>query len=73
MAAKKLKYEQMVAIKEAVVTVQQLSVAMLSRNMQMPVHNSPTRTIQAEHMHSFQHQVYSASKTLCANNSRALN
>ncbi len=47
---------------EAVVTVQQLSAAML-RNMQM--HNTPTKTIPAEHLHSFQHQVYRARKNLC--------
>jgi hypothetical protein len=62
--SKKLKYEQMVAIRDAVVTVLQLSAAMLCRNMQM--HNSPTKTILADHMSSFQHQVFSASKTLCA-------
>ncbi len=62
--SKKLKYEQMVAIRDAVVTALQLSAAMLRRNMQL--HDSPTKTIQAEHMRSFQHQVYSASKKLCA-------
>jgi hypothetical protein len=54
----------MVAIREVVVTEQQLSAAMLSRSMQM--HNSPTKTIQAEHMCSFQHQVYSTRKKVCA-------
>jgi hypothetical protein len=62
--SKKLKYEQMVAIRDAVVTAPQLSAAMLRRNMQM--HGSPTKTIPAEHLRSFQHQVYRARKTLCA-------
>jgi hypothetical protein len=62
--SKKLKYEQMVAIRDAVVTAPQLSASMLRRNMQM--HDSPTKTIPAEHMRSFQHQVYRARKTLCA-------
>jgi hypothetical protein len=50
--SKKLKYEHMVAIRDAVVTALQRSAAMLRRNMQM--HDSPTKTIQAEHMCSFQ-------------------
>ncbi len=62
--SKKLKYEQIVAIRDAVVTEHQLSAAMHRRNMQM--HDSPTKTIPAEHMRSFQHQVYGASKKLCA-------
>jgi hypothetical protein len=62
--SKKLKYEQMVAIRDAVVSVLQISAAMLCRNMQM--HGSTTKTIPAEHLCSFQHQVYSASKKLCA-------
>ncbi len=62
--SKKLKYEQMVAIRDAVVTAQQLSAAMLRRNMEM--HEKPTKTIPAEHMRSFQHQVYRARKKLCA-------
>jgi hypothetical protein len=53
--SKKLKYEQMVAIRDVVVTAPQLSAAMLRRNMEM--HNSPTKTIPAEHMRSFQHKV----------------
>jgi hypothetical protein len=61
--SKKLKYGQMVAIRDAVVTVPQLSAAMLRRNMEM--HESPTKTIPAEHMRSFQHQFYRASKKLC--------
>jgi hypothetical protein len=32
----------------------------------MEMHDSPTKTIPAEHMLSFQHQVYRASKKLCA-------
>jgi hypothetical protein len=60
--SKKLKYEQMVAIRDAVVTAPQLSAAMLRRNMEM--HESPTKTIPAEHMRSFQHQVYRARKKL---------
>jgi hypothetical protein len=62
--SKKLKYEQMVAIRDAVVTVPQLSAAMLRRNMQ--IYDNPTNTIPAEHMRSFQHQVYLACKNLCA-------
>jgi hypothetical protein len=62
--SKKLKYEQMVAIRDAIVTAQQLSAAMLHRNMQM--HDGPTKTIPAEHIRSFQHQVYRARKKLCA-------
>ncbi len=67
--SKKLKYEQMVAIRDVVVTVQQLSASVLCRNMQM--HNSPTKTIQAEKMPSL--QVYSASKKLCAQQLKGLN
>jgi hypothetical protein len=68
---KKLKYEEMVAIRDAVVTAQQLSAAMLRRNMQM--HDSPTKTIPAEHMCSgFQDQVYRAAKSCVPNNSMAL-
>ncbi len=62
--SKKLKYDQIVAIRDAVVTAHQLSAAMLRRNMEM--HDSPTKTIPAEHMLSFQHQVYRARKKLCA-------
>jgi hypothetical protein len=69
--SKKLKYEQMVAIRDVVVTSQQLSAFMLSRNMQM--HDSSTKTIPAEHMRSFQHQVYRASKTLCAQQLKGFN
>ncbi len=56
--AKTLKYQQLVAIRNAVVTVPQLSAAaaMLRRNMLM--YDSPTKTVQAEHMSSYQHQVY---------------
>ncbi len=54
----------MVAIRDAVVTAPQLSATMLHRNMQL--HDSPTKTIPAEHTRSFKHQVYSASKKLCA-------
>ncbi len=46
------KYEQMVATRDAVVTAPQLSAAMLRRSMQL--HDSPTKTIPAEHMRSFQ-------------------
>ncbi len=60
----KLKYEQMVATRDAVVTAPLLSAAMLRRNMQL--HDGPTKTIPAEHMRSFQHQVYRARKKLCA-------
>jgi hypothetical protein len=69
--SKKLKYEQMIAIRDAVVTAPQLSAAMLRRNMQL--HDSPTKTIPAEHMSSFQHQVYRASKTLCAQQLKGFN
>ena len=31
----------------------------------MQLHDSPTKTIPAEHMRSFQHQVYRARKKLC--------
>jgi hypothetical protein len=51
--SKKLKYDQMVSIRDAVVTAPQLSATMLSRNMQL--HDSVTKTIPAEHMSSFQH------------------
>jgi hypothetical protein len=55
----------MVAIRDVVVTAPQLSAAaMLRRNMQM--HYTPTKTIPAEHMRSFQHQVYRARKQLRA-------
>ncbi len=43
--SKKPKYEQMVAIRDAVVTVPQLSASMLRRNMQLQ--DSPTKTIPA--------------------------
>ncbi len=69
--SKKLKYKQKVAIRDAVVTAPQLSAAMLCRNMQM--HDSPTKTIPAEHMLSFQHQVYRASKKLCAQQLKGFN
>jgi hypothetical protein len=42
--SKKLKYEQRVAIKEAVVAALQFSAAMIRRNMQM--HDSPTKSDQ---------------------------
>jgi hypothetical protein len=58
--SKKFKYEQMVAIREVVVTGPQLSAAMLHKNMQM--HYSPTKTSQEEHMLSF----YRASKMMYA-------
>ncbi len=32
----------------------------------MEMHESPTKTIPAEHMRSFPHQVYRARKKLCA-------
>ncbi len=69
--SKKLKYEQMVAIRDAVVTAPQLSAAMLRRNMQM--HGSPTKTISAEHLRSFQHQVYRVRKQLCAQQLKGFN
>ncbi len=69
--SKKLKYEQMVAIRDAVVTVQQLSASILCRNMQM--HCSPTKTIPAEHLHSFQHQDYRARKKLCTQQLKGFN
>ncbi len=59
---------KMVAIRDAVVTVPQLSAAMLRRNMQM--HCSPTKTIPVEHMLSLQHQVYRACKQLCPTTQR---
>ncbi len=61
----------MVAIRDAVVTVLQLSASMLSRSMQM--HDIPTKTIPEEHLRSFQHQVYSASKKLCAQQLKGFN
>ncbi len=67
----KLKYEQIIAIRDAVVTAPQLSAAMLGRNMQM--HDSPTKTISAEHMCSFHHQVYRACKKLCAQQLKGFN
>ncbi len=65
--SKKLKYEQMVAIRDAVVTALQLSAAMLRRNMQM--RDSSTKTIPAEHMHSTSTV---PAKSCVPNNSRAL-
>jgi hypothetical protein len=70
--SKKLKYEQIVAIRDAVVTAHQLSAAMLRRNMEMH-HDSLTKTIPAEHMRSFQHQVYQARKNLCAKQLKGFN
>ncbi len=61
----------MVAIRDAVVTAPQLSAAMLRRNMQM--HGSPTKTIPAEHLRRFQHQVYRARKKLCAQQLKGFN
>jgi hypothetical protein len=61
----------MLAIRDAVVTAPQLSAAMLRRNMQM--HDSPTKTIQAEHMRSFQHQVYRARKKSSAQQLKGFN
>ena len=62
--SKKLKYNQVVAIREAVVTAPQLSARVLRRNMTL--HDSPTKTIPPEHLHSFfGHQVYRARKELC--------
>jgi hypothetical protein len=68
--SKKLEYAQMVAIREAAVTAPQLSAALLLRNMQK--HDSPTKTIPAEHMLSFQHQVYCARKKLYAQQLKGL-
>jgi hypothetical protein len=61
----------MVAFRDVVVTVPQLSASMLRRNMQM--HDSPTKTIPAEHLFSFQHQVYRARKTLCVQQLKGFN
>ncbi len=69
--SKKLKYEQMVAIRDAVVTALQLSASMLRRNMQM--HCSPTKMIQAEQLCSFQHQVSCACKKQCAQQLKGFN
>jgi hypothetical protein len=69
--SKKLKYEQMVAIRDAVVTAPQLSASMLRRNMKL--HDSPTKTIPAEHMRSFQHQVYRSRTKLCAQQLKGFN
>ena len=62
--SKTLKYEQMIAIREAAITAQQLSAAMLRRNMTM--HDSLTKTIAPEHLRSFRHQVYRTRKALGA-------
>jgi hypothetical protein len=69
--SKKRKYEQMVAIRDAVVTAPQLSASMLRRNMQM--HGSPTKTFPAEHLRSFQPQVYRGRKKLCAQKLKGFN
>jgi hypothetical protein len=61
------RYDQMVAIREEVVTVPQLSGTVLCRNMTM--HYSPTKIIVLEHMCSFQHQVY-VPADLCAKKPR---
>ncbi len=61
----------MVAIRDAGVTVQQLSVSMLRRNMQML--GSTAKTIPSEHLHSFQHQVYCARQKLCAQQLKRFN
>jgi hypothetical protein len=55
--SKRLKYDQMVAIRKTVITVPQLSISatILCRNMTL--HDSPTKTIPPEHMRSFQYQV----------------
>ncbi len=39
----------------------------------MQILDSPTKTIPAEHMSSFQHQVYSARKKLCAQQLNSFN
>jgi hypothetical protein len=62
--SKRLKYDQMVATREAVMTAPQLSAPILCRNMLL--HDSPTKTILPEHMHCFQYQVYHTSRKLCA-------
>ena len=62
--SKKLKYNQVLAIRDAVVTAPQLSARVLRRNMTL--HDSSTKTIAQEHLRSFWHQVYRACKELCA-------
>ena len=58
--SKRLKYAQMVAIREAVVTAPQLSAVQLRRNMLQ--HDSPT----PELLRSVRHQVYRTRKELGA-------
>jgi hypothetical protein len=62
--SKRLKYAQMVAIREAVVTAPQLSAVQLRRNMLQ--HDSPTKTIPPELLRSVRHQVYRTRKELGA-------
>jgi hypothetical protein len=54
----------MVAIREAVINAPQRSATILRQNMKL--HTSLAKTIPLEHIRSFQHQVYSMCKTLCA-------
>ncbi len=54
--SKRLKYGQMITIRDAVITVPQLSATILSRDRSL--HDSPNKTIPPEHMRSFRYQVY---------------
>jgi hypothetical protein len=65
---KKLKYNQMVAIREAGKTTPQLSETILIWNMKL--HDSPTKTTPPEHISSFQHQVYRSLKKVCTKQSK---
>jgi hypothetical protein len=67
--SKTLKYDQMVANREAVIIAPQLSATILRQNMKL--HDRLTKTISPDHIRSFQHQVYCTCKKLCANQLKA--
>ena len=60
--SKYLKYEQIIALSEAAITAPNLSGSVIYRNMLL--HDSPTKTIGAEHSRSVMQRVRHARKNL---------
>ncbi len=62
--SKYLKYDQIISLSEAAITVPNLSCSAVRRNMLLPVHDSPSKTIGAEHSRSVMRRVRHARKNL---------
>ncbi len=61
-ASKYLKYEQIILVSEAAITAPNLSSSAIHRNM--PLHDSPTKTIGTKHNRSVMRRVRHARKNL---------